>query len=297
MSYTLSYIVSTRNRIQFLQIILPLLFANIQPDEEIIVVDSNSTDGTQDYLNELHSKGKIHKFISEPDKNQAHGWNKAILMAEGEIIKKIIDDDLFCFSAIQKCKNYMLTNKSIDVCISNTLTTNLNKYQTIEYESRRQYYLQWKLGKVKSFTFGDVSMLIRRSSIAYIGLYNTSFIMMDYEFSLRISYLRANIAYHTGFNAMSLFNTDSVSSKVLPKELKIEGIRANTMYEYSGDQANISPYSKLKIFIGKMLYRLGIWQITSQVNQQDYQIDLREIYRFCYEYLNSVNECEDFTFL
>ncbi|MFN6067657.1 MAG: glycosyltransferase, partial [Pseudanabaena sp.] len=154
MSYTLSYIVSTRNRIQFLQIILPLLFANIQPDEEIIVVDSNSTDGTQDYLNELHSKGKIHKFISEPDKNQAHGWNKAILMAEGEIIKKIIDDDLFCFSAIQKCKNYMLTNKSIDVCISNTLTTNLNKYQTIEYESRRQYYLQWKLGKVKSFTFG-----------------------------------------------------------------------------------------------------------------------------------------------
>ncbi len=79
MSYTLSYIVSTRNRIQFLQIILPLLFANIQPDEEIIVVDSNSTDGTQDYLNELHSKGKIHKFISEPDKNQAHGWNKAIL--------------------------------------------------------------------------------------------------------------------------------------------------------------------------------------------------------------------------
>ncbi|MFN5964353.1 MAG: hypothetical protein ACK46E_04280, partial [Pseudanabaena sp.] len=61
------------------------------------------------------------------------------------------------------------------------------------------------------------------------------------------------------------------------------------MYEYSGDQANISPYSKLKIFIGKMLYRLGIWQISSQVNQQDYQIDLREIYRFCYEYLNSVN--------
>ena len=126
MSYTLSYIVSTRNRIQFLQIILPLLFANIQPDEEIIVVDSNSTDGTQDYLNELHSKGKIHKFISEPDKNQAHGWNKAILMAEGEIIKKIIDDDLFCFSAIQKCKNYMLTNKSIDVCIPNTMKSGLS---------------------------------------------------------------------------------------------------------------------------------------------------------------------------
>jgi glycosyltransferase involved in cell wall biosynthesis len=293
----LSYVISTRNRLPFLKITLQFLLENIKDNEEIVVVDGDSTDGTKEYLAELYANGKIHKFISEPDKNQSHGWNKAILLAEGEIIKKIIDDDLFCFSAIQKCKDYLLANKSVDICISNTLTTSLLDYEHIERESRQNHYLIWKSGKVKSFTFGDVSMLIRKSSIPYIGLYDTSFVMMDYEFSLRISYLQANIAYYTGFNAMSLFNPDSVSGKVVRNTLKIEGIRANAMYEYLG--ANISLYSKLKIFVGKTLQQLGIWRTSRQViNQKSINnYNLPEIYKLCYEQLNTANANQEFNFL
>jgi glycosyltransferase involved in cell wall biosynthesis len=295
----LSYVISTRNRLPFLKRTLQFLLENIKNNEEIVVVDGNSTDGTKEYLAGLYADGKIHKFVSEPDKNQAHGWNKAILLAEGEIIKKIIDDDLFCFAAIQKCKDYMLVNKSVDICISNTLTTSLLSYQHIERESRQNYYLPWRSGKVKSFTFGDVSMLIRKSSVPYIGLYDTSFIMIDYEFALRISYLQANIAYYTGFNAMSLYNPDSVSGNVVRDKLKIEGIRANTMYEYLGDQASISLLSKVKIFIGKTLQQLGIWRPSRLANSKNtisYD-DLDEIYEFCYNQLNLANTDQQFDFL
>jgi glycosyltransferase involved in cell wall biosynthesis len=295
----LSYIVATRNRLPFLKVTLQFLLANVKSNEEIVVVDGDSTDGTKEYLSELYAEGKIQKFVSEPDRNQSHGWNKAILLAEGEIIKKIIDDDLFCFAAIQKCKEYMLANKSVDVCISNTLTTSLLNYQKIDRESRQNYYLPWKTGKVKSFTFGDISMLLRKSSIPYIGLYDTSFVMMDYEFSLRISYLQANIAYYTGFNAMSIFNPNSVSSNAVSRNLKGEGTRANAMYEYPGDHASISPYSKLKIFVGKTLYQLGIWHPKNHKENEQHSnpVSLLEIYKFCYEQLNNVNADQEFNFL
>ncbi len=295
----LSYIISTRNRLPFLKITLQFLLANLKDDEEIVIIDGDSNDGTKEYLAELYARGEIQKFISEPDRNQSHGWNKAILLAEGEIIKKVIDDDLFCFDAIQKCKEYMLANKSVDICISNTLTTSLTNYQNIDREGRQDYYLSWKLGQVKSFTFGDVSMLMRKSSIPYIGLYDTSFVMMDYEFSLRISYLQANIAYYTGFNAMSISNPNSVSASARSHSLKSEGTRANTMYEYQGDHATISPYSKIKIFVGKTLYQLGIWQpvVHKKMEQGFGYASLSEIYEFCYEQLNSINANQEFEFL
>src|SRR5476651_636037 len=103
----LSYILSTKNRLPFLRITLSKLISIINIDEEIVVVDASSTDGTKEYLQELFEVGKIHQFISEPDRNQAHGWNKAMLMAKGIIIKKIIDDDVFCYDAIRRCKDHL----------------------------------------------------------------------------------------------------------------------------------------------------------------------------------------------
>jgi glycosyltransferase involved in cell wall biosynthesis len=289
----LSYVLSTRNRLPFLQINLGYLLKNIKDDEEIIVVDGNSSDGTQEYLKLLHQSGKIHQYVSEPDKNQAHGFNKALMLAKGEIIKKIIDDDLFCFPSIQICKDYMINNHSCDLCISDCLNTNLANYKDIGQHSRLQQYQQWKAGKVKSFTFGDVSLLLRRSSIPYLGLYDSSFTMLDYEFSLRTSYLKANIAYYTGFNAMSIFNPNSVSSNVTQETLKLEGQRTNAMYEYAGDDSEISHLSKLKIFIGKSLQKLGIWERSkSHVTEVDgnFSLDeLADIYEFCYQHLNRAN--------
>jgi glycosyltransferase involved in cell wall biosynthesis len=212
LNITLSYIIATHNRLPFLKITLETLIAELQPGEEIVVVDGNSSDGTKAYLQKLFDEGKIHQFISELDKNQAHAWNKAMLMANGTIIKKIIDDDVFCYKAIRECKTFMLQNPAVDVVISNDLASSLNNHKAIQKSSRLPQFEKWKNGMVPSFTFGDVHMLVRKSSLALIGLYNASFIMMDWEYSLRISYLKANIAYYTGFNALSVAHLQTVSS-------------------------------------------------------------------------------------
>jgi glycosyltransferase involved in cell wall biosynthesis len=293
MKVNLSYIIASRNRLTFLKITLERLIAELQHDEEIVVVDGNSTDGTKEYLQKLLTEGKIHRFVSEPDKNQAHAWNKAMLLAKGILIKKIIDDDVFCYKAIRECKNFMLYNTAIDVMISNDLGSSLNDHKNIQKFSRLSQFEKWKKGLAPSFTFGDVHMLVRRSSLAFIGLYNTGYIMMDWEYSLRISYLKANIAYYTGYNALSVAHPQSVSSLKNDRLIVEQGKRGSLFYEYKGDRAEINAWSKVKIAAGKVL--------KPSKPGGDKQVEIKEdieiIYNYYYDYISEINESEEFTFI
>ncbi|MDB4926965.1 glycosyltransferase [Mucilaginibacter sp.] len=290
MQFNLSYIIATRNRLPFLRITLEKLISELDENEEIVVVDGNSTDGSKEYLSQLFEAGKIHQFISEPDKNQAHAWNKAMLMAKGTIIKKIIDDDVFCYNAIRECKNYMLQNLDVDVIISNDLVSSLDNYKNIQKQSRLLQFEKWKKGPIPSFTFGDVHKLIRRSSLAYIGLYNTAYAMMDWEYSLRISYLKCNITYYTGYNALTVGHDQTVTSLRNETSIVEQGKRAMVFYEYAGDDAEISYWSKIKIAIGKLIYKKAAANIVNTA-------DISMIYKYYYDHIAAVNKPDDFTFL
>ena len=285
--YNLSFILSTRNRLPFLRITLEKLLLEVLPDEEIVVLDGNSTDGTKEYLQGLYEAGKIHQFISEPDKNQAHGWNKTMLLAKGILIKKIIDDDVFCYPAIRECKNYMLVNSQIDVCISNDLGSNISNPTNIEKYSRYAYYTRWNKKEIPSFTFGDVHLLLRRTSLAYIGLYNTDFVMMDWEYSLRISYLKANITYYTGYNALSVFHPGTVSANKNTIDLEREGEVGKLLYRYKGDGADIPLWSRIKIFIGKLVLPAKKEATTNEENKP--KTDIGVSYALFYEYIDNLH--------
>jgi len=294
--YNLSFIISTRNRLPFLKIVLAHLLEQLQSDEEIVVVDGASTDGSKEYLQELYEKGSIHQYISEPDRNQAHAWNKAMLMARGILVKKIIDDDVFCYSAIRKCKEYMLQNPQVDVVISNDLSSTVTDHKKINKASRLSQFENWEQGVVPSFTFGDVHMLIRKSSLALIGLYNAAYVMMDWEYSLRISYLKANIAYYTGYNALSVGHPQSVSALRDVAFIDKQAKRAEIFYEYKGDKAEIKNWSKLKIFVGKTINYDKSRPATDGPGESE-PVELNIMYDHFYDYLSKINDSENFTFL
>jgi glycosyltransferase involved in cell wall biosynthesis len=255
MKFSISYIIATRNRLPFLEITLGKLMNELQQDEEIVVVDGYSNDGAKEYLQKLFDDGKIHQFISEPDYNQAHGWNKAMLMAKGTLIKKIIDDDVFDFSAIRQCKQFMIDNEQVDVCISNCLNVDINEQKDVRLISRQKEFDQWKNGTVNCFTFNDVYMLIRRSALSYAGLYDTQFTMMDWEYSLRLSYLKLKIIYYTGCNALPVATPGNVTSTASKAILQREEEIGKCKYGYRGDHADITLWSKLKIAVGKTIYK------------------------------------------
>lgn len=294
----LSYIISTFNRINYVKTTLLKVIENIQPDEEIVVIDGNSTDGSKEYLQQLFNEGKIHQFVSEPDRNQAHGWNKGLMMAKGVLIKKIIDDDVHSFSAIQKCKKYMLEHPETNICISNNLETHLQNHTKIEKASRLPYYLKWKAGKIKSFTFSDMSILIRKTSLSFLGLFDTQFRMMDWEYALRCSYYQANIIYYTGYNTLAVSTPGNITSTTLSQTLKREEAIGKIKYEYPGDGAEISFYSRLKIYIGKMTgYNKDRAKQLSSSQKPVSPEQFPEIYMQLYDYLEEVNNTGHFEFL
>jgi glycosyltransferase involved in cell wall biosynthesis len=297
-NFSISYILSTRNRLTFLQILLEDLITRLQQDEEIVVVDANSTDGTKEYLQRLFEQGKIHQLISEPDRNQAHGWNKALLMANGIIIKKLIDDDVHDLTAIRKCRDLMMLNPEIDICISNNLESNLTDPSKIAVTCRLPYFMRWKEGKLKAFTFSDVSMLMRRSSLSLLGLYDTQFKMIDWEYSLRVSYLQAGIGYYTGCNSLAVGTPGNVTSTATRDLFLFEDSIGKAKYGYEGDRSDISLYSRVKIWLGKTRSRLLNYQKSKEMPEAlPSETQLQQIYKAFYEQLRDYNNAGQFDFI
>jgi glycosyltransferase involved in cell wall biosynthesis len=208
----LSYVITTRNKLPYLKEVMARLLANVQEDEEIIVTDGASTDGTVEYLKDLYQQGKIHQFISEPDRGESHGYNKGFLMARGELIKDLTDDDAFYFPAIQECKKFMLEHQEVDVMSGNQAEVDIENIKninslTILTDSEQNYHQWLKNGSVVSLH--GLPFMIRKKSLAFTGLYSTDVVWPDFEYSLRITKLNVNIAWNTAMIAIRIENFQS----------------------------------------------------------------------------------------
>ncbi len=247
-----SFILCTRNRLPYLKILFGELLDHLLPNEELVVIDGGSTDGSAEFLDRLYREGRIHQYRSEPDRNQAEAWNKALLLARGTIIKKIMDDDVFCLDGIRTCSHYLLNHPETDLCIANALHVHLLYPDKVSAASRLSFFEEWRSGETGAFTFSDADLLIRRSALPLTGLYDTSMVMIDWEFSLRCSFLQLGIAYYTGYLCLSVFTPGNVSAGATATLKKREQRIGQVKYGYPGDGAGMSRYSKLKIFAWKM---------------------------------------------
>ncbi len=68
------------------------------PHIEYIVVDGNSTDGTQDLVRSYGSR--IATFVSEPDKGLYDAMNKGLALASGDVVGILNADDLYAHSRV-----------------------------------------------------------------------------------------------------------------------------------------------------------------------------------------------------
>jgi glycosyltransferase involved in cell wall biosynthesis len=198
--FSLSYIVTTRNKLPFLQEVLSRLIRSLQPDEEIVVVDAASTDGTVEYLTELHRTGKIHQFLSEPDCGEGHGYNKGMFLCRGTLAKIHTDDDVYYYPGIQACKAFLLAHPEMDAlatCAGGTRWAEEGPCFLQASDGWVQNYKRWcETGE--PFPFCTNGLLVRRSSLPKLGLFNVTFVSLDTEYSLRITQERHNLVWYTG---------------------------------------------------------------------------------------------------
>lgn len=92
-----SFVIPTRNQAQFIRRCIDDCLAQNIAGAEILVIDGNSTDGTQEIL---ASYGDRLRFVSERDRGQSDAINKGIRRARGEIIAWINSDDYYADAGV-----------------------------------------------------------------------------------------------------------------------------------------------------------------------------------------------------
>lgn len=224
----LSYILATRNKLPYLRIALAELIKNKKDDEEIVVVDGASTDGSVEFLQTLFSEGKIQQFISEPDKGEAHADNKAILLARGTLIKIVTDDDTFHYTSIERCKEFMLAHPEVDILSTDGVKRRKSTkypFSSMLYQSR----FEARLKRNTPFASCGLGLMFRKASLPIIGLLDTNFARVDAEYTLRVTAGKAKMAWFTREAYAHIRNSGSNSVKQ-ERRITEELERLETLY-------------------------------------------------------------------
>ncbi len=84
----ISYVLATWNRAAFLRQALEQVRDWIDPQDELIVIDGGSTDDTRSVVASFGNL--ISRFVSEPDRGEAHAFNKGVLEFAGSLCKVLV---------------------------------------------------------------------------------------------------------------------------------------------------------------------------------------------------------------
>ena len=202
------------------------------PNIEYIIIDGNSTDGTQEIIESYQNK--ISLYISEPDQGMYDAINKGITLATGDIIGLMhSDDEFYDKSAISKIVARFKFDSSIEgvygdgIYVSNDSKEKLIRNRIGGAFDRKKINIGWLPL--------HPTVYLRKSVISKYGLYNLDFkIASDTEFLLRYLYQHSikmsYINYYFVKMRMGGLSTNSNRAlEVLQEDYKI--------YKYHGLQA------------------------------------------------------------
>lgn len=164
------------------------------PNIEYIVVDGNSSDGTQDIIESYSDK--IAKYISESDKGMYDAINKGLAIATGDIVGLMHSDDVFFDeTVISKIVAVFNKNSNADAVYGDGIYVTNDAQQKIV---RNRIGGAYDYKKIRAGWLPlHPTVYIKKSVIDKYGNYNLDFkIASDTEFLLRYLYkYKINISY------------------------------------------------------------------------------------------------------
>lgn len=285
--YKISYILTTFNKLPYLKITLPWWVNNIQQGEQLVIVDGNSTDGSIEFIKETIKNHSDILFISEKDCGEAHGLNKGILLSEGNYIKTISADDVYNLPAIRKATDWMEQHNEIDWMGSNGLSISLIHSNKIQFNPQNQevYFNEYKKHH-KPFMLSGLSYLIRKTSVSKLGLFNTHYKMVDFEYSLRglsnpcISFALCTTPFYL------YIVTPSSNSITMHRRMIEEHVKWNTFY--FGSSIKIQLW-KIKFLISQYIHQ---FYFHKKKNNNLSSMNYEEVFHEALQYLQKYNQKE-----
>lgn len=180
----ISIIIATYNASTTLKRCLDSIVPQLTPETELILVDGNSKDNTNEIIASFGDKVSVH--ISEPDNGIYDAWNKGIKVAKGDWISFIGADDLLLPGAIKAfidVINQTLNIETYDyICAQNEYVDKEGKVLKIMGEAPK-----WKKFRKIMVAAHVASLHNRKNLFETIGHYDYKKykICADYELLMR----------------------------------------------------------------------------------------------------------------
>ena len=186
-----SFILTTRNKARFIGKALEMIRLLVKPEDELIVVDGGSSDGTVEIL--ARYSDLVDVLISEKDSNASHALNKGILLSKGLYIKHLTDDDQFFPDAMEQAIKVLEAHPEVDMLLCGG-EREVNGKLSLFYVPPG---INYGSSPEDVFRYGvcGCGIFIRRSAIPQVGLTMQTNIDSDGEHIARAIYYKANVKF------------------------------------------------------------------------------------------------------
>jgi len=187
-----SIITVTYNASRWLERTVQSIISQMYPHIEYIIVDGNSTDGTQDIIKKYHSS--ITHWVSEPDKGLYDAMNKGLKLASGDYVWFInAGDTLYSETTVQEIVNALGGGNLPDIIYGETQIVDEQGDSLAMRRLKAPENLSWK-----SFSMGMLvchqSFLVKRSIAEQYDLQYR--FTADYDWCIRCL-KKANTVFNT----------------------------------------------------------------------------------------------------
>lgn len=259
-----TYLITTRNRAEYLERTLANIREFIEPQDELIIVDGLSTDHTKEVVE--RNRDIVTVFVSEKDISEAHAFNKGLFRARGRFLKPITDDDYFYPEAMRQLVQTMELNPGIDA-----IQCGGEVWSIVNSELTFQSYRFLPSGMPATpvnllwYAGSGLGLIFSRTALEYIGGVSAGYTSLDGELICRLLESGCNMRFFD-LNLYKWYlhsHSRTNSSKKIERDWIIFAIRLGFWdFLYTYDPKQLSEIANRNKKFGELSHLYIVWAVS-----------------------------------